>query len=600
MKKKIEIKSIRIKNFRSIRNEYFSVENMNIFVGMNDVGKSNVLKALNLFFNGQTDYNVDFDFKKDFSYLFPKTSHGTKEIVIEIQFAVPDTYKESGLYTWKKVWRTGEYSNEVITNQDGEKPSDRSRVPSSLKRIRYRYVPAVKSNEYYRSLLSDLYFTVSAVIDSPLESSIGDFSKVLQEYTSQISEEVGERVGINSKLSIPENLSELFSTLVFQTNNDGSDSLVPLNMRGDGIQARHIPIILKYIADEDQKTRNQGSMKVATVWGFEEPENGVELSRAFEMANDFLDYSQDIQMFLTTHSPAFYLKKADEKSQVFYVSAGELANEGTKIKTSLSGTTIGENMGLMPLVAPYIEDKVKTISEAKKAMEENVLIDIPTIIVEGKTDRDYILKAIALFSPGLNDLVANNQLRIFTKEGQGGCRKLIDWAYVWIFSGNLSKAIVLFDKDEAGVIAHEELVKSDIFLRKRSTAAIQAKFLEPSETIISIYQKRIDIPYEIEHLLSIDSCKKQKKKKYFVERDFSKLVKMAGRSVSRTKGVDEVFNELFEDKTVIDYLLTQEPHADKKEKIKQYVFAMEEEEIKEALMPMLNTIKMLEKVFLTS
>ena len=47
-------------------------------------------------------------------------------------------------------------------------------------------------------------------------------------------------------------------------------------------------------------------------------------------------------------------------------------------------------------------------------------------------------------------------------------------------------------------------------------------------------------------------------------------------------------------------MLTQEPHADKKEKIKQYVFAMEEEEIKEALMPMLNTIKMLEKVFLTS
>ena len=47
---------------------------MNIFVGMNDVGKSNVLKALNLFFNGQTDYNVDFDFKKDFSYLFPKTT----------------------------------------------------------------------------------------------------------------------------------------------------------------------------------------------------------------------------------------------------------------------------------------------------------------------------------------------------------------------------------------------------------------------------------------------------------------------------------------------------------------------------------------------
>lgn len=46
-------------------------------------------------------------------------------------------------------------------------------------------------------------------------------------------------------------------------------------------------------------------MKVATIWGFEEPENGVELSKAFEMANDFEEFSQDIQMFITTHSPAF-------------------------------------------------------------------------------------------------------------------------------------------------------------------------------------------------------------------------------------------------------------------------------------------------------
>lgn len=71
------------------------------FVGLNDAGKSNVLKALNLFFNGQTDYGVMFDFKKIF-VLFPITSHGTKEIVIEIKFIIPDSYKEKGIFTWKK------------------------------------------------------------------------------------------------------------------------------------------------------------------------------------------------------------------------------------------------------------------------------------------------------------------------------------------------------------------------------------------------------------------------------------------------------------------------------------------------------------------
>ena len=98
----------------------------------------------------------------------------------------------------------------------------------------------------------------------------------------------------------------MFKTLIFQTVVEDRDSLIPLDMRGDGIQARHIPIILKYIADEDQKTRNQGSMKVNTIWGFEEPENGMELSKAFELADDFLEYTDSIQMFITTHSPAFY------------------------------------------------------------------------------------------------------------------------------------------------------------------------------------------------------------------------------------------------------------------------------------------------------
>ena len=63
---RIIIDFIRIKNFRSIRNEVIDAKDMNILVGLNDVGKSNVLKALNLFFNGQTDYGVAFYLKMDF------------------------------------------------------------------------------------------------------------------------------------------------------------------------------------------------------------------------------------------------------------------------------------------------------------------------------------------------------------------------------------------------------------------------------------------------------------------------------------------------------------------------------------------------------
>lgn len=135
---RIIITSIRIKNFRSIKNALIKVKDMNIFVGLNDVGKSNVLKALNLFFNGNTDYDTPFDFKKDFSCFFTKKSHKTKEIVIKIEFKIPETYKEHGIYTWEKRWKSDNYTEETILNQDGKKPTERSRVPGTLKRIKYR------------------------------------------------------------------------------------------------------------------------------------------------------------------------------------------------------------------------------------------------------------------------------------------------------------------------------------------------------------------------------------------------------------------------------------------------------------------------------
>lgn len=67
----LKIKQIHIKNFRSIVNTSLDVEKMNIFVGLNDVGKSNVLKALNLFFNNKTDAGVKYNFDTDYSKLAP-------------------------------------------------------------------------------------------------------------------------------------------------------------------------------------------------------------------------------------------------------------------------------------------------------------------------------------------------------------------------------------------------------------------------------------------------------------------------------------------------------------------------------------------------
>lgn len=110
----VKIKEIRIRNFRSIIDMTLYPKDMNIIVGLNDSGKSNILKALNLFFNNQTDENSPFDFRTDYSKLAPKRKNKASEIIIQIKFEIPSNYKDAGEFIWKKIWReSGLYYDNV-------------------------------------------------------------------------------------------------------------------------------------------------------------------------------------------------------------------------------------------------------------------------------------------------------------------------------------------------------------------------------------------------------------------------------------------------------------------------------------------------------
>ncbi|MDD5399386.1 MAG: AAA family ATPase, partial [Dehalococcoidia bacterium] len=62
------IKSVEIRYLRSIHHiRLKKVGELTIFSGPNDVGKSNILKALNLFFNNQVNWAEPFNFSQDFS-----------------------------------------------------------------------------------------------------------------------------------------------------------------------------------------------------------------------------------------------------------------------------------------------------------------------------------------------------------------------------------------------------------------------------------------------------------------------------------------------------------------------------------------------------
>lgn len=79
-----------------------------------------------------------------------------------------------------------------------------------------------------------------------------------------------------------------------------------------------------------------------------------------------------------------------------------------------------ENMGLMPLVTPYIVEQNRRISEIKELWKSSPLVDIPSIMVEGKSDKSYLEMAIKEISEPLKVMLDKDELRIVTRKDGAG------------------------------------------------------------------------------------------------------------------------------------------------------------------------------------
>lgn len=167
-----------------------------------------------------------------------------------------------------------------------------------------------------------------------------------------------------------------------------------------------------------------GRPKPTSVWGYEEPENNLELKRAFDHADELFAARVSAQIFLTSHSPAFYgLSAPPRASEVWAFNAKPDTSFGTQLVRLEDGavSTFDEELGLMPLVAPYLNAKIIELDSARKSLAEIQLklekFSKPMIIVAGETDAIYLREALQLYSP---ELYASAEVVAVGKQGAGG------------------------------------------------------------------------------------------------------------------------------------------------------------------------------------
>ena len=502
-----------IRNFRSIVDQKFDFKNLNVIVGNNDVGKSNLLRALNLFFENRLDYGTEFNFEEDFSLNAQIPQKKAKEIIIELNVRFPESYGGERCVCWKKVWRKdgihGGHENFYFVNNIKKKPSRKKLF--WLKNLRYKYVPAIKSKKYFSYLLIDLYQILSDTISDEIKKTSKNFIDRIRKYTDELSEDL--KPLIDSKLDIPKDMSGLFATLEFMTKNQykGTQKEIPLRSRGDGIKVRHIPKILKFIADQENKLRAQGSPYISTIWGYEEPENSLELSKAFDLADEFLQYSGEIQIFITTHSPAFYNIGRDvnnrEKVQVFY---SEYKESSTSFKALKDINEPDRVMGLLELVSPFVERKNEEIRMFKKIIEElKIYEDSPTLFVEGETDKHYLELAWQKLKAG-----REMPFRIInSKSAANVSHYMKSCIHLQKVGEKKSKAAGLFDDDECGRKHYDEMNDySKNYTKAKAFKLNVPKHLQP------LFQREVKVPIEIESLFGIDIWKHAEQSSWLEER----------------------------------------------------------------------------------
>lgn len=558
----LRIKRIKIRNFRSIVDLDIKVDKMNILVGLNDVGKSNVLKALNLFFNGETEPGVGYNFETDYSKYAPVRKKKAKEIVITITFAIPQRYSYHEDVVWTKVWREGGLHTD---NSSKWNFTPYSKVPTLFKRISYKYVPAIKSDNYFKLLLADLYMSIAKEANNELVEKSKAYSAALDGFTQSIGARVHRTVGIESNLIMPTNQVDIFKELVFQTHDNSGESIA-LSYRGDGIKAIHIPAILKYIAEQDNRLMSNTAVPITPIWGYEEPENGIEMRKCFDLAKELFGFSNDIQEFITTHSLAFYQLGGEKNVNVFYVYKDQ-KDFSSQIRENLDYVDLHDKIGLMPIIAPIVAEKQAEIEAMNELLGKSKFIDRETIFVEGITDKQYLKMAIETYSEKLNDKLEQGQLQIVTNEENGcGTRMLVDWAIAWIHLNYNSKAVVLLDADKAGRDAKRRIDEEKALINKNHK--IKAILLQETDDIKLVNSKiKNHLNFTIEHLLSYDFGRKLRANNWVSERSQKDLIDMFFNVLDISKPLNETICEMVDNIDLRDSIVMFSPKSDKKTQI---------------------------------
>lgn len=558
-----------IRNFRSILNARIDLRNVNIFVGQNDEGKSNVLRSLDLFFNGTRRNGYELIWDDDYSAFAEAAKGRAREISVQLTLELPRSFADRRPVLWRKTWRREGLHAERISFADGTTFGARSKIGAFLAGMRFDYVPAIKSPDYFASLMAKLHDMLESTVEEQIRTASKTFTKTINANTSRLLADIVSEIGLDASIELPTDLRDVFSRLEFRSGQ--GEMTFSLRQRGDGIKVRHIPIVLRWLAEQANHLSAPGKPRVVTIWGYEEPENNLELQRCFEVAKDFVNNSDETQVFVTTHSPAIYSVAREDLTgavSLFYVRK----QDGTTLIERIENETfpaIDGSMGLLALLEPHMRSAQQEVANLSGRLASLPDPTMPTIFVEGPSDKVILEKALQVLDPAA---AAQIRVRCSTANG-GGHAWVADQLIAWSHHRPEAVAIGLFDAD-ADAKKSREVVRVKLKGGVANVNAIPIE-LKPSDHVIQCIKAGFLIPYAIEELLPVEVWAHAQQKGWLVDRErLPRLYNFDRADVS----FDEFLSEKLPSEELQRYV-RRKVRAESKEAFSRYVASIDAEAV---------------------
>lgn len=386
------ISEIEIKGFRSIRDcKITDLGDFTSFAGLNNSGKSNFLRALNAFFNNQTDEGKNL--KVDDDYFRPDMRmKKAKQISVSVKFSLPDQFHfrselepVSNLlggrdFTITKLWSRKEAL--PIYSLDGRELSleDQQRINQFLQLINFRYVPnrvhPIDLIKREHQALRDVLVRRLGKRGTADESTFTAIQKTssaliegLANHLNQASPEIG-----SVRLATPNSWADMVFAFGYKLGMGGIE--LDDAVQGSGIQSL-LMLETLYLIDRDYFQKF--GWKQAAIWAVEEPESSLHTSLealvALYMSSIASNSTSRLQILSTTHSDLI-LQYADK---IILVKKENLETKCELIGSALDAINRLSREGISRWTHPLLHYPLE-----------------PLILVEGKYDADFLAEAFRI------------------------------------------------------------------------------------------------------------------------------------------------------------------------------------------------------------